>query len=138
MLGLFLSKLIVMTKDTKLNDQPQMKMQHFTYQPDFRAMKILAKLGPMARNFNWEVEVESDHHGRMLRIEKLLEVHIEDFDVPLTINMSEIVRCASDMLQHLLDNQLASYMFKLPSVDYTFKLVKTVVLRYIEQNDDVL
>lgn len=29
-------------------------------------------------------------------------------------------------------------MFKLPSVDYSFQIVKSVVLKYLELNDDVI
>ncbi|CAD8122370.1 unnamed protein product [Paramecium sonneborni] len=129
----FIEKLLTFPSEYKMADIYQNSKQVNLFQdPSFKSLKILSKLGSLVRKLEWPIEVKRNHTDNPFKRNQYLEVQIEGLQTSLKINLNETVRCAVEILQNVLEQQLATYLFKQSSIQHSYSIVKQVLLGYYQ------
>ncbi|CAK63963.1 unnamed protein product (macronuclear) [Paramecium tetraurelia] len=127
----FIEKLLTFPSEYKMADIYSKQVNLFL-DPSFKSLKILSKLGALVRKSEWPIEIKRTHTDNPFVRNQYLEVQIEGLQTNLKINLSETVRCAVEILQNFLEQQLATYLFKQSSIQHSYSIVKMVLLGYYQ------
>ncbi|CAD8200746.1 unnamed protein product [Paramecium pentaurelia] len=127
----FIEKLLTFPSEYKMADIYSKQVNLFL-DPSFKSLKILSKLGALVRKSEWPIEIKRTHTDNPFIRNQYLEVKIEGLQSNLKINLSETVRCAVEILQNVLEQQLATYLFKQSSIQHSYSIVKMVLLGYYQ------
>ncbi|CAK62836.1 unnamed protein product (macronuclear) [Paramecium tetraurelia] len=127
----FIEKLLTFPSEYKMADIYSKQVNLFL-DPSFKSLKILSKLGSLVRKSEWPIEVKRNHTDNPYKRNQYLEVQIEGLQSTLKINLTETVLCAVEILQNVLEQQLATYLFKQSSIQHSYSIVKQVILGYYQ------
>ncbi|CAD8209393.1 unnamed protein product [Paramecium pentaurelia] len=127
----FIEKLLTFPSEYKMADIYSKQVNLFL-DPSFKSLKILSKLGSLVRKSEWPIEIKRNHTDNPYKRNQYLEVQIEGLQSSLKLNLTETVRCAVEILQNVLEQQLATYLFKQSSIQHSYSIVKQVLLGYYQ------